>query len=183
MNEGKSEFFFFSFISRERQSKMSFFISILTDRSLNAVMQFEWNTLVRVKIYIRIISKARCRVIKRFRATVKMVNFPLIEFFSFLTQCQCYFVFFHCEGVGDTGDHWRVECSGDHWLRDYPIKLRHIDTDSYLSVSGRTFGRPISGQMEIMGTTNALQATEWKAVEGLFIHPSSGTDQNIHTEL
>jgi len=88
------------------------------------------------------------------------------------------------DGVGDSGDHWRVECSSDTWLRDYPIKLRHLDTDSYLSVSGRTFGRPISGQMEVMGTSNAYSGTEWRAVEGLFIHPNILKDHsNVHTEL
>lgn len=45
------------------------------------------------------------------------------------------------EGVGDSGDHWKVICSGDFWLRSNAVKFFHIDTDAYLSVSGRTFGR------------------------------------------
>lgn len=49
--------------------------------------------------------------------------------------------FFSCLGIGDTGDHWKVICSDDVWLRSNPVKLYHIDTDVYLSVSGRTFGR------------------------------------------
>lgn len=44
-------------------------------------------------------------------------------------------------GVGDSGDHWKVICSDDSWLRSDAVKLLHIDTDVYLSVSGRTFGR------------------------------------------
>lgn len=45
------------------------------------------------------------------------------------------------EGVGDSGDHWKVICSDDFWLRSNTVKFFHIDTDVYLSVSGRTFGR------------------------------------------
>lgn len=87
-------------------------------------------------------------------------------------------------GVGDTGDHWKVECSSDYWLRDNSVKLRHKDTGAYLSVSGRTFGRPINGQMEIIGTTDAYHATEWKTVEGLFIHPrDAASSKPVHTEL
>lgn len=86
-------------------------------------------------------------------------------------------------GIGDSGDNWEVICSGDAWLRDYPIKLRHVDTDGYLSVSGRTFGRPINGQMEVIGTFNINQASEWKAAEGLFIHPREMKEHIVHTEL
>lgn len=44
-------------------------------------------------------------------------------------------------GVGDSGDHWKVVCSDDAWLRSDSVKFHHTDTDVYLSVSGRTFGR------------------------------------------
>lgn len=44
-------------------------------------------------------------------------------------------------GLGDSGDHWKVICSDDVWQRSNAVKLFHIDTDVYLSVSGRTFGR------------------------------------------
>lgn len=44
-------------------------------------------------------------------------------------------------GVGDTGDHWKVICTEDAWRRSDSVKFQHIDTDAYLSVSGRTFGR------------------------------------------
>lgn len=45
------------------------------------------------------------------------------------------------EGVGDSGDHWKVVCSEDAWYRSNAVKFLHVDTDVYLSVSGRTFGR------------------------------------------
>lgn len=44
--------------------------------------------------------------------------------------------------------------------------------------------RPINGQMEIVGLTNSYKATEWKAAEGIFVHPSSEpTKKTEHTEL
>lgn len=77
-----------------------------------------------------------------------------------------------------------MECSSDLWLRDYPVKLRHKDTGAYLSVSGRTFGRPINGQMEVIGSNDGFQATEWKAMEGLFIHAREPIEsKTVHTEL
>lgn len=88
-------------------------------------------------------------------------------------------------GVGDSGDYWRVECSGDYWNRDYPIKLHHVDTNVYLSISGRTFGRPINGQLEVVGVSNDHQAAEWKTAEGIFVHPKDKTksEKVHHNEL
>lgn len=87
-------------------------------------------------------------------------------------------------GEGDTGDHWEVICSGDFWMRDAGVKFRHIDTLMYLSISGRTFGRPINGQMEVVGVSNPYSGCEWKSMEGLFIHPKIPEyDNTIHTEL
>ena len=54
-------------------------------------------------------------------------------------------------GEGDSGDVWKVICSGDAWARSEPINLKHVDTGVFLGASGRTFGRPIHGQMEIVG--------------------------------
>lgn len=88
------------------------------------------------------------------------------------------------DGIGDTGDNWEVICYGNSWLRDEPVKLRHIDTNNYLSVSGRTFGRPINGQMEIIGVSNPQHACDWKAAEGLFIHQREPKEHfHSHTEL
>lgn len=57
----------------------------------------------------------------------------------------------------------------------------------YLAGSGRTFGRPISGQGEVVGVTGQYGAyTDWQAQEGLFIHPSDNLphmQHAIHTEL
>ncbi|XP_040158737.1 stromal cell-derived factor 2 [Anopheles arabiensis] len=87
-------------------------------------------------------------------------------------------------GEGDSGDHWLVVCSGDSWVRTNPVRLQHIDTNMYLGVSGRTFGRPINGQMEVIGLPNPYSGTEWIAAEGLFIHPTEkDSGAHVHTEL
>uniref|UniRef100_U5EJF4 Putative mannosyltransferase n=1 Tax=Corethrella appendiculata TaxID=1370023 RepID=U5EJF4_9DIPT len=89
-------------------------------------------------------------------------------------------------GEGDSSDHRESPSPLSlPWLRDMKIKLRHVDTDSFLGVSGRTFGRPINGQMEVIGTHSSYSGAEWKAAEGLFVHPKE-KDQysgNVHTEL
>ncbi|CAH1643282.1 unnamed protein product [Spodoptera littoralis] len=90
------------------------------------------------------------------------------------------------DGEGDSGDHWTVVCNNDFWRRDTPIKLRHVDTGAFLAGSGRTFGRPISGQGEIVGVNSQYGAyTDWQAKEGLFIHPGELLPHQhaIHSEL
>ncbi|XP_052866885.1 stromal cell-derived factor 2 [Anopheles cruzii] len=87
-------------------------------------------------------------------------------------------------GQGDSGDHWVLICSGDSWLRSNPVRFQHKDTNMYLGVSGRTFGRPINGQMEVVGVPNPYSGTEWVAAEGLFIHPTEkDSGPRVHTEL
>uniref|UniRef100_A0A1B0D2S3 MIR domain-containing protein n=1 Tax=Phlebotomus papatasi TaxID=29031 RepID=A0A1B0D2S3_PHLPP len=88
------------------------------------------------------------------------------------------------QGEGDTGDHWEVICSGEFWRRDSSVKLKHVDTDSYLAVSGRTFGRPINGQMEVMAMSQPRREGEWKAAEGIFLHANEvKSHSHAHTEL
>lgn len=86
-------------------------------------------------------------------------------------------------GVGDTGDHWELICSNESWMRDAHVRLRHVDTQAYLAISGRTFGRPISGQMEVVGVNNPSHGTRWTTAEGLFIVPKEKETEYIHTEL
>lgn len=87
------------------------------------------------------------------------------------------------KGEGDTGDHWEVICSTTEWEREQPIKLKHIDTQKWLGVSGRQFGRPISGQLEIVGFNGIVSGVDWKTAEGVFIHPNEQSSHNVHTEL
>lgn len=54
----------------------------------------------------------------------------------------------------------------------------------YLSVSGRVYGSPITGQMEIVGEYSSSPHTQWRAMEGMFIHPTDFKAQHHHhTEL
>ena len=46
---------------------------------------------------------------------------------------------------------WSVVCEGDFWQRDEAVMFKHADTGVFLGASGHTFGRPIHGQMEIVG--------------------------------
>lgn len=92
------------------------------------------------------------------------------------------------DGEGDTGDHWLVVCEGEFWDRDEKVMLKHVDTDMYLSVTGQTYGRPINGQYEVVGVQwPGSNPVHWKAVEGLFIHPSDFNPKKQshieHTEL
>jgi len=83
-------------------------------------------------------------------------------------------------GTGDSGDNWEVVCRGDTWGRDEVVQFRHIDTDAYLSASGNTFGRPIHGQMEIVGVSNPGSGSHWQTVEGIFIHPTAPSLKTHH---
>jgi len=71
-------------------------------------------------------------------------------------------------------------------LRDEPIQFRHADTDAYLSSSGNTYGRPISGQMEIVGLTHSDSSSYWSTMEGIFVHPNEFNNikaSHEHNEL
>ena len=66
------------------------------------------------------------------------------------------------------------------WRRDGAVKLKHKGTQKYLSVSGQQYNRPISGQMEVVGQSQSGGATDWKAVEGVYVSPQS---KPLHEEL
>ena len=68
--------------------------------------------------------------------------------------------FFKLIGEGDTGDVWKIICSGDAWPRDDTVSFKHVDTGVFLGVSGRTFGRPINGQMEVIGVSMPDSSTK-----------------------
>ncbi|EDV94776.1 stromal cell-derived factor 2 [Drosophila grimshawi] len=84
------------------------------------------------------------------------------------------------DGVGDSGDNWEVICSNESWMRDAHVRLRHIDTGMYLGMSGRSYGRPISGQMEIVGLHSPQHGTRWTTSEGLYIVPKE--KESLHEE-
>lgn len=50
---------------------------------------------------------------------------------------------------------------------------------SYLGVSGRQFGRPISGQSEVVGEHTLSSTSQWVAMEGLFIHKNEFDSRTV----
>ncbi|KAF7991344.1 hypothetical protein HCN44_002906 [Aphidius gifuensis] len=88
------------------------------------------------------------------------------------------------DGQGDSGDHWKVICQNDneYWERQDTVELYHIDTNVYLSTSGRTYGSPINGQVEIVGSYSKDSQAQWKVMEGVFIHPTD-FKSSFHDEL
>lgn len=82
-------------------------------------------------------------------------------------------------GDGDTGDNWKLICDGSFWERKQEVSLQHVDTNAYLGVSGRQFGRPISGQSEIIGESSLSSTSQWLAMEGLFIHKSEFDSRTV----
>lgn len=84
--------------------------------------------------------------------------------------------------IWHVGDHWQVECTEPTdtqpailsennvplWPRESPIRLRHVDTETYLSASDAyIYGQPIRGQMEVTTVDSAdSEETQWVAEVG-----------------
>lgn len=86
------------------------------------------------------------------------------------------------KGEGDTGDNWIVVCNNQYWNRQATVRLKHVDTDSWLTVSGQTYGRPIKNQYEVCTVSYSDSSAYWKAAEGVFIKPSNVV-KHQHVEL
>jgi dolichyl-phosphate-mannose--protein O-mannosyl transferase len=88
------------------------------------------------------------------------------------------------KGEGDTGDNWTIVCNDENWLRSENIRLKHVDTEKWLSVSGRSYGRPINGQVEVIGSGYPDSSSYWKTEEGVFVKPTDKeSGVNHHDEL
>ena len=74
-----------------------------------------------------------------------------------------------------------ISGSTDVWKRSGYVSIFHPETNKYLAPSGKEFGRPISGQMEIVASKSN---SKWKAMEGVFVKPTMGDDEDAgHDEL
>uniref|UniRef100_A0A6G1S400 Stromal cell-derived factor 2-like protein 1 n=1 Tax=Aceria tosichella TaxID=561515 RepID=A0A6G1S400_9ACAR len=91
------------------------------------------------------------------------------------------------DGESDTGDHWMIYCKTKYWQKGESARLKHVDTDTWLSLSGNTYGRPIYGQMEVICTPSSDAMSHWKTVEGVFVQPTGKTTETPpypeHNEL
>lgn len=84
---------------------------------------------------------------------------------------------------GDSLDNWTIQCSTGSWTRNNYVSIQHVETKKYLAPSGREFGRPINGQMEIVGSKGV---SKWKAMEGVYVKPTmqeESDDSPIRDEL
>lgn len=79
------------------------------------------------------------------------------------------------DGEGDSGDVWTVVCEGDFWQRAEPIMFKHVATGVFLGASGHTFGRPINGQMEIVGLSMPDISTKYFIFCRFFIFECYGS--------
>lgn len=78
------------------------------------------------------------------------------------------------EHSGDSGDNWRVLCSGSatHWPRGERVSLQHDDTGKYLYSNAQyRYGHPINGQQEVAAHAKRSGSTEWQADEGIYFPP------------
>lgn len=84
----------------------------------------------------------------------------------------------------DTGDHWMVYCRSRYWQKNESIRLKHVDTGMWLSLSGNIYGRPIFGQLEVVCSTNPESSSNWKTAEGVYVHPTATSETvSKHDEL
>lgn len=87
------------------------------------------------------------------------------------------------DSTGDSGDYWTIECDeDDFWRRDESVRLQHKATGKYLHVTGDTYGRPISGQMEVSCYSHRNAYNLWRVQEGVYIKPVQPAHE-IHNEL
>lgn len=86
-------------------------------------------------------------------------------------------------GEGDSGDEWTVVCSEDFWERNTYVRLKHVDSEGWLGISGRTYGRPIHGQSEVIATSYPDGSSYWKAAEAIIVKPNDLKEDSTHDEL
>ncbi|KAK8779697.1 hypothetical protein V5799_018961 [Amblyomma americanum] len=88
-------------------------------------------------------------------------------------------------GQGNSGDFWRVVCKTGHWERDADVRLKHADTEAWLSVSGKSYGKQLGGQLEVCGELAPYdESCLWRTAEGVFVKPGEGRLHIVkHTEL
>lgn len=84
----------------------------------------------------------------------------------------------------DTGDHWMVYCKTRYWQKGETVRFKHVDTDTWISLSGNTYGRPIFGQLEVICSTSGTDSSSyWKTAEGVYVEPTVKTTSSEHDEL
>ncbi|KAI8827000.1 MIR motif-containing protein [Fimicolochytrium jonesii] len=75
------------------------------------------------------------------------------------------------DGV-DKGDDWKLVCVNSaekFWTRESPVRLQHLETGKYLSVTaGNTYNIKPPGQMEVSAASSTGNDQTWIAQEGIY---------------
>ncbi|XP_069476076.1 stromal cell-derived factor 2-like protein 1 [Ambystoma mexicanum] len=87
------------------------------------------------------------------------------------------------DGEGDNLDAWTVQCGDTYWEREEAVRFKHIGTDVFLTITGEQYSHPIRGQREVHGMSTPNANNYWKAMEGVFIKPSTEPGAGRHDEL
>ncbi|MFH4976729.1 hypothetical protein AB6A40_003438 [Gnathostoma spinigerum] len=83
----------------------------------------------------------------------------------------------------DSGDNWIVVCNTDDWYRDESVKLKHDDTGYFLATSGEQYGRPISGQREVVAMSSPNSAALWRSVQGVYMVKAEDETENTEEDI
>lgn len=71
----------------------------------------------------------------------------------------------------ESGDLWKLEIQGaePEWILDQKVRLRHVDTDSYLHSHKMMFNQ--LNQQEVCGVAKKKADNLWSAAEGIYFRP------------
>lgn len=89
------------------------------------------------------------------------------HFPSPLSRAQEVSCFGH-DGQSDRLDEWVLDVDAATWRVDAAVRFKHVETGAWLSASGRGYGHPIAGHMEVVGASDKKGA-EWRAGEGVYV--------------
>lgn len=75
----------------------------------------------------------------------------------------------------DSGDNWKLEIQGSdpEWALDQKVRLRHVDTDSYLHSHKMMYNQ--LNQQEVCGVTKKNADNLWSAAEGIYFRPKDSS--------
>jgi dolichyl-phosphate-mannose--protein O-mannosyl transferase len=66
-----------------------------------------------------------------------------------------------------------IEGTASVWLRDQKVRLRHVNTNSYLHSHDKKYNRIVTGHQEVCGVTKKSSDNIWSAAEGVYFPAKS----------
>ena len=74
------------------------------------------------------------------------------------------------DGASDHLDEWTLDLdrATPVWKADAPVRFKHVETGVWLTSSGRAYGHPIAGHVEVVGLADK-KGVEWTAGEGVYV--------------